>query len=107
MLEKAQFTLPYVVFPKTGTPQIFTASLKNNTAKIYMEDFGFKVSEVVIIPLNVSSELNNPRVFTTHAYLSKIIPQDAVNSNPDDTPQEPVPTMAVLNINISEGAIIR
>ena len=106
-LEKVEFTLPYVVFPKTGTPQVFTASLKNNTTKIYVEDFGFKVSEIVIIPLNVSSELNNPRVFTTHAYLSKTIPQDAVNSNPDDTPQESVPTMTVLNTDIKEGALIR
>ena len=107
VLENVEFLVPYVVFPKTGSPQIFFVSFKNRNAKFFVEDFGYKVDKVVVMPMVISSELNNPRVFVLKARLSETIPQDAINSNPDDTPFELPQSMTSLDLNIPDGALIR
>ena len=107
MLENVEFLVPYVVFPKTGSPQIFFVSFQNRNAKFFVEDFGYKVDKVVVMPMVISSELNNPRVFVLKARLSETIPQDAINSNPDDTPFELPQSMTSLDLNIPDGALIR
>src|SRR3990167_4606873 len=107
VLENVEFLVPYVVFPKTGSPQIFFASFQNKNAKFFVEDFGYKINKVVIMPMVVSSELNNPRVFVIKAHVSETIPQDAINSNPDDTPFELPQSITSLDLNIPDGALIR
>ena len=107
VLENVDFLVPYVVFPKAGSPQIFFASFQNKNAKFFVEDFGYKINKVVIMPMVVSSELNNPRVFVIKAHVSETIPQDAINSNPDDTPFELPQSITSLDLNIPDGALIR
>ncbi|MEX0877571.1 MAG: hypothetical protein WDZ40_01750 [Candidatus Spechtbacterales bacterium] len=75
------FTVPYAVYPYSGPPQIFYMELSGNSGKFYLEDFGYKYGEVVLMPVLQNFLGNTPLVnYSITAEITETVPLDATKS---------------------------
>jgi len=93
-----KFIVPYAVMFKNKLPQVYFLEVSGSKAKFYVEDFGFDIKEIVLMPIyedrSIYSSLSS---FSINAYLSDSAPADALISVTPDS----------FSGTLLEGALVR
>ncbi|MEX2144819.1 MAG: hypothetical protein WD712_00350 [Candidatus Spechtbacterales bacterium] len=92
----SEFTVPYVVYPTNGLPQVYYMGIVNGKGKFYVENFGYEVSKVVVMPVNMGVDDNFLSSFTMTAETGTTIPTDTTES-----------TAAASFTPLPEGSLVR
>lgn len=101
-LNKAQganFSVPYVVYPVSGLPQVFYMNFNGNTGKFYFEDFGYKYDQVVVMPVFQNFTGTAPLTnYSLTAEITTTIPPDATKS---------IIATDTAPLNLPDGSLVR
>ncbi|MDX1608028.1 MAG: hypothetical protein R3251_02370, partial [Candidatus Spechtbacterales bacterium] len=93
-----EFSVPYVIYPKTGQPQVFYAEFSGNRSRFYIEEFGYNVDELVVMPVFELNDDRTPLVnYSLVAELATAIPTDATQVQPASD----------VSVTLPEGALVR
>ncbi|MDX1536055.1 MAG: hypothetical protein R3346_04850, partial [Candidatus Spechtbacterales bacterium] len=93
----SKFKVPYVLYPTDGQPKVFFLELENNEGRFYVDNFGYTNEQLIIIPVNLSLNVDQTYSYTTTGELS---------TSPIANTTESVPA-SDQTLGISEGSLIR
>lgn len=104
--KSANFKLPYVIYKTGDKPKVFFAGFNDDgSGKFAIENFGFSVNELIIMPIN-QSESSFSSVFKSTAQLLTQVPND-ITTNQNVVQSQQQNTQTIINLNIKEGSLIR
>ncbi|MEX0869978.1 MAG: hypothetical protein WDZ39_00940, partial [Candidatus Spechtbacterales bacterium] len=92
------FRVPYAVYPDSGAPEIFYIDLDGSSGSFYVEDFGYAIEEVVVMPILEGPENSRTSVpYSIDAEVTSTIPVGIESATP----------AVELDTDIPDGALVR
>ena len=104
---EAQFFMPYVASGVDGDKLFFLQPDSNQSGTIAIEDFGFEVSSIVIMPVNRTPGSADPASFRITARLTDSVPA-GVSPSVATSPASGESSASIMPVaDIFDGALIR